>query len=434
MTTRSIFLSTLLFGFALFGASCKAPTSSVEAVAREKGRAAAEVPSAAAKASPPTPPRFALHSPYPAGAWRLHKGELEHVVVWASHLLIRYADVKVSDSVSFSMAAFRTVLPPATRTRDEALALAVGLSQRAREHPEHFAELVREYSEDLVRRDSGGSLGGIPAAQLTPWPEVLDALSSLRPGQISDPVETWYGFHVLMRRAPPAEDTVTGRRIVIGHSEARFLAVANGVAPTRSRTDALALANRIHAQAKANPARFLELVLQRSEHRDRARGGDFGTWSNREPAPFPREIEVLTGLEVGEVSAPFDSLFGIQVVQRIENRPRPTYAIDGVRLPFDPNAADTDPRSPESALAQALQYHRQLLDGPQRLLDLQARQQRYDAQWLDGRGSPELTAALAAVAPGELLREPVRSASSYIIGRRREPISRPSPKPSFELP
>jgi hypothetical protein len=183
------------------------------------------------------------------------------------------------------------------------------------------------------------------------------------------------------------------------------------------------------------PERFPALLQQHSELRDRVLGGDFGTWSNREPSPFPREIELLDGLELGEVAAPFDSVFGIQIVQRVENRERPEYAIDGLRLYFDARVPAEHPRSRPSVLAQARALNQRLLQTPTLLPELQAQHQPYTSQWLEGRGSAEVTAALARVQPGELLREPAHSALHYVLGRRTAPRpSTPVQPPSFELP
>jgi hypothetical protein len=130
-------------------------------------------------------PHPALDSSEAAGRWRRAKrSDLERLMLWPSHLLIRHADVHEADSVSFTMADFHSVLPRPTRTRDEARALARTLVDRARERPARFAELARQYSEDIVRKDSGGSFGGIPAARLTPWPAVLDAVLALSPGDL----------------------------------------------------------------------------------------------------------------------------------------------------------------------------------------------------------------------------------------------------------
>jgi len=440
---RYILTSSLCIGAAFALAGCNPAPARGSALNGELSGGASAAPPpggsdarTASSAAGAAPSRFTPQSPYPPAAWRrASPNDMRKVVLWPSHLLIRYAGVENATSVSFVLADFHSVLPPATRTREQALALVTELAEQARAEPERFADLVREHSEDIVRRDRGGSLGGIPATQLAPWPELLDALSQLKPGDISLPVETRYGFHILRRRAPPEPDTVTGRRIVIGHEQAQFLrTLTGGVAPTRTRADALALAARIHAEASARPDLFPELVQRYSELRDRVVGGDFGTWSNRELSPFPGEVEVLDGLQVGEVSAPFDSLFGIQVVQRVPNRERPEYAIDGLELNFDPREPAEGPSSQPSVLAQARALNQRLLETPSLLPELQSKHPPFTSQWIEGRGSPELTAALASLQPGDLLGEPVRTAQRYVIGRRAVALPSISVPPSFELP
>jgi hypothetical protein len=381
-------------------------------------------------------PHPALDSSEAAGRWRRAKrSDLERLMLWPSHLLIRHADVHEADSVSFTMADFHSVLPRPTRTRDEARALARTLVDRARERPARFAELARQYSEDIVRKDSGGSFGGIPAARLTPWPAVLDAVLALSPGEISEPVETWYGFHIFTRRAPPEPQTVTGRRIVIGHEKARWLAMLDASAPpSRPREAAQELAVRVYAAAKAAPTRFSELVARHSELRDRILDGDFGTWSNHEPSPFPVEVEVLGQLEPGEVAPPFDSLFGFQIIQRVPNRERMEYAIEGVRFLFESGVAADDPRSRASVLAVAREVAARAGTAPSLLPELQRQGLPLAAQWTDGRGSPEVSAAVAATRLGEFLAEPVRTAHQYWFGRRVQPAVKVPVEPLFALP
>jgi hypothetical protein len=385
-------------------------------------------------AAPPGAP--APLQPYPAGPWRQAGAALSRVVLWPSHILVRYAGVENPTDVSFTMADFHSVLPAPTRTRDEALALARELQRQAQAEPQHFAELARRHSEDIVRRELGGSFGGLPAGQLKPWPEVLDALFAIAPGQISDVVETAYGFHVFTRRPPPAPETVTGRRIVIGHTDARWLGRLEATAPTRSREEARQLAERVYEQARERPDLFSALVAEHSELRDRAVGGDFGTWSSVEVCVFPREVEVLAGLEIGGVSPPFDSLFGWQIVQRVPDRARREYALDGIAVPFDPRAAESAPGSSGRALARARELASRLREAPSLLPQL-AREDGVapaSGQWTEGRGSPELMAALAAVPVGQLIGEPVRSATRYILGRRVEPRPAHIEPALFELP
>jgi peptidyl-prolyl cis-trans isomerase SurA len=60
---------------------------------------------------------------------------------------------------------------------------------------EEFARLAREYSDDIGTRESGGDLGWQQRGDLVT--EFADALWSLAPGQISDIVETEYGYHII---------------------------------------------------------------------------------------------------------------------------------------------------------------------------------------------------------------------------------------------
>ncbi len=60
---------------------------------------------------------------------------------------------------------------------------------------EDFARLAREYSDDPGTRDKGGELGWVRKGELLPQFE--DALFSMRVGQISDIVETSFGYHII---------------------------------------------------------------------------------------------------------------------------------------------------------------------------------------------------------------------------------------------
>jgi hypothetical protein len=77
--------------------------------------------------------------------------------------------------------------------RDSVLALARQLQQRAR-GGEDFAALARQYSQDGSAQQ-GGDLGFFGRGQMVaPFEE---AAFRLRPGDVSDPVETPFGMHVI---------------------------------------------------------------------------------------------------------------------------------------------------------------------------------------------------------------------------------------------
>lgn len=352
---------------------------------------------------------------YPPGRWRLaSERQLAQTMVYASHILIQHTEGQ-NDDVCFSLADFHSTGPAPTRTREQARELAERVAEQARATPASFASLAREHSEDIVRRDQGGSLGYTTALQLTPWAEVLDALAALKAGQISAAVETTCGFHVLYRAAPPPLEIVSGVRVVIGHEKAGWLRVV-AQPSARSREDALALAWQLHAQVSKYPEQFSDLVQRHSESLEAIIGGDLGTWSTREPSVYPSEVEVLSKLPIGGIAPPMDSLFGIEILMRTPNRARAHLALEGVRLYYDRNAGIGSPESPERVLELARAKIAELDESLGGRADALFRQ-----HWVEGRGEPALTAALLRLDVGERLPEPVPSPNSYVVGRRIEP-------------
>jgi hypothetical protein len=229
---------------------------------------------------------------------------------------------------------------------------------------------------------------------------------------------------------------VSGAHIVIGHEYAPWLAaLARDRLPARTREQALALAHEVYAQARTEPQRFRELVGRYSEHRTAAAGGDFGSYSTREPNWFPRQVEVLSHLQSGEVAPPIETAVGFEIIQRTPERARRLYAMSSLWLPFDPDAPDAEPSSRASVLARARAYIVEIAGDPRRLDALQeAVCCTYVQQWFDGRGTPALTSMLERLRPEQVAPEPVQSESYYVIAKRIEPKPELTPAPRFELP
>ncbi|MCL2778834.1 MAG: peptidyl-prolyl cis-trans isomerase [Polyangiaceae bacterium] len=134
-------------------------------------------PPADAKAAPASAPKANPQGP-PAERATKHPSQ-----IGARHVLIQYMG---------SERAGTQVL----RTREQALALAQEVLRRARAG-EELARLAVEYSDEPNAASRGGSLGRFGEGQMVPAFEA--AAFKLNVGEISDVVETPFGFHVIQR-------------------------------------------------------------------------------------------------------------------------------------------------------------------------------------------------------------------------------------------
>ncbi|MBI3082308.1 MAG: peptidylprolyl isomerase, partial [Gemmatimonadetes bacterium] len=111
--------------------------------------------------------------------------------------------------VSFRQVVIRP--EPDSAAVDSAFRLADSVSQALKQGAD-FAALARRYSSDPGSRDQGGELGYFRRGQMVPEFEAV--AFRLRPGQISPPVGSSFGFHVIqVQRSDPAE--VQARHILV---------------------------------------------------------------------------------------------------------------------------------------------------------------------------------------------------------------------------
>ena len=74
-----------------------------------------------------------------------------------------------------------------------------------------FAQLAKENSKDTGSKDQGGLLGWLVAGQLVP--EFAAQVAKMQKGELSDPVKTQFGWHIIKledrrRKEPPTFDAV----------------------------------------------------------------------------------------------------------------------------------------------------------------------------------------------------------------------------------
>jgi hypothetical protein len=146
---------------------------SASAIAELRPVAGPAAPAAAAQPGTPAPPSPTLAAAQAPGGDQ----------IGAAHILVAYRGATRAK-------------PTVTRTKDEARALAQGLAARAREPGTDFSKLARD-SSDGPSGIEGGALPKFGRQQMVK--PFSDAAFALQPGQISDVVETNFGFHIIKR-------------------------------------------------------------------------------------------------------------------------------------------------------------------------------------------------------------------------------------------
>ncbi len=155
----------------------------------------------------------------------------------------------------------------------------------------------------------GGDLGWRNAAQLPSF--FLEPLAAMERGEVSEVMRNASGFHLVL-----LEDYKGGERKIVTQTHARHILIRTN--EITSDTDAR---NRL-AQLKQRIEEgddFGTLARSHSDDKGSAiKGGDLG-WTN--PGDFVPKFEaVLNGLEIGQISEPFQSQFGWHIVQLLGRR------------------------------------------------------------------------------------------------------------------
>jgi peptidyl-prolyl cis-trans isomerase C len=83
-----------------------------------------------------------------------------------------------------------------SRSEQDALEIASKLTEDLQADPSQFDAFVLEYSEDPAKKSNGGRYPGVQRGQMVK-PFEAAAFSLEEPGQISDPVKTNYGYHII---------------------------------------------------------------------------------------------------------------------------------------------------------------------------------------------------------------------------------------------
>jgi peptidyl-prolyl cis-trans isomerase SurA len=155
---------------------------------------------------------------------------------------------------------------------------------------------------------NGGDLGKRKASEL---PELfLKAIENLKPGDISKPVRSASGFHILK-----VIDTSSNAEMVTQtHARHILIRTSADIDDDQARDTLLQLKQRIEQGEN-----FADLANEYSEDPgSKIKGGDLG-WAN--PGMFVAEFErVMASLSENEISDPFKSQFGWHLMQVLGRR------------------------------------------------------------------------------------------------------------------
>ena len=192
-----------------------------------------------------------------------------------------------------------------TRTKDEAQKFATDLAKQARAKGADFAALAKKYSDGPSGPD-GGDLGNFAPAQMVA--AFSKATLKLKIGEVSEPVESDFGYHIILRKK--LQEDLNAAHILIqfvGSSQA-------GESIKRTKEEALALAKELTAKARLKNADFGELAKEHSDGPSGPEGGNLGVFA---PGRMVKEFSTATEkLKIGAVSDPVESPFGYHVILR----------------------------------------------------------------------------------------------------------------------
>ena len=197
---------------------------------------------------------------------------------------------------------------PNDSTRAAALARANEVVERARAG-EDFAALAAEYSEDPGSKSRGGYLGYVKGGRLIyPFEKVAFTMA---PGEISNPVETRFGYHVIKVHdaRPDRGDRLCAHIFLMMPRE------ANAQVEAQKKAEAEAIYNDIMAGAD-----FEQMAREKSEDQSNAMNGGKLPWCSA--GDLVKEFEqVAFSLNVGEVSQPVRTNYGYHIIKVLDARP-----------------------------------------------------------------------------------------------------------------
>ena len=175
-----------------------------------------------------------------------------------------------------------------------------------------FAKMAATYS-DASDALQGGAVGWRQPERLPPI--FAEALSKLKPGQVTPIIKSTGAFHILkaVDRRTLAEAQAVNN---VQQTHARHILIK--VTPTMSAADAKRKLLELKERLDNGAAKFEDLARLVSNDSSASKGGDLG-WLY--PGDTMPEFEAaMNALKIGEVSQPVETSFGVHLIQVLERK------------------------------------------------------------------------------------------------------------------
>jgi parvulin-like peptidyl-prolyl isomerase len=211
-----------------------------------------------------------------------------------AHILVVYQGAKLAP-------------PGLKRTVEEAREKAEKVAAKAHKPENSFALLASRYS-DSPSKLRGGVIAPIrPDSLLEGFEPYLEAVKQLKVNEVSQVVETPYGFHVIKR--------LPLQKILVRHILLAYTGAVTEPKEPRTKAEARALAAKLRAGARAPDADFAALAQKYSDGPSAGRGGLLKPFARGVMAP--RFEQYAFALRPGAISDVVNTKFGFHVIKRV---------------------------------------------------------------------------------------------------------------------